>query len=258
MANNDTIQKTVTVTLLLCIACSIVVSASAVLLRPAQVANKQLDFNKNILAAAGEYKEGVPVSKQFSQVDVRIVDLRTGQFTDEFDPDTFDQRSASKDPQLSESLSKDEDIASIKRREDYAEIYLFKDEQGNLSKVVLPIRGYGLWSTLYGFLALESDLQTIVGISYYEHGETPGLGGEVDNPEWRAHWPGKQLYDASGKVALEVIKGQVYPGTPDAEYKIDGLSGATLTTKGIDNMIHFWLGEQGYGEFIQNLKAGDA
>ncbi|WP_096086483.1 Na(+)-translocating NADH-quinone reductase subunit C [Agaribacterium haliotis] len=258
MANNDTIKKTVTVTLALCIVCSIIVSAASVALKPMQQKNKQQDFNRNILMASGLYDPSLSVEEQFKQVETRVVDLRTGKYSSDLDGQAYDQRKASKDPKLSRALDKKEDIAGIKREEFYAQVYLINDQQGKLEKIILPIRGYGLWSTLYGFLALESDLQTVVGIGYYEHGETPGLGGEVDNPNWKALWGGKQAFNADGSVALTVIKGQVGSTTPQAESKIDGLSGATLTTNGVDNMIKFWLGQQGFGPFIQNLKAGEA
>lgn len=257
MANNDTIKKTVIVTLLLCIVCSIIVSAASVALKPMQQANKQMDFNKNILQAAGLYQEGISVEEQFKQVETRVVDLRSGQFAQDIDAATYDQRKAAKDPSLSESLEKSEDIASIKRREFYAEVYMVNDDNG-LSKLILPIRGYGLWSTLYGFIALEADLKTVAGIGYYEHGETPGLGGEVDNPQWKALWKGKPAFDASGSLILNVIKGQVSSNTPNAGSTIDGLSGATLTTNGVDYMIQYWLGEQGFASFIENLKSGEA
>lgn len=257
MANKDTIQKTFIVALLLCVVCSIIVSAASVMLKPAQLENKRRDFNKNILQAAGIYDPAQSVAEQFKQVEVKVIDLRTGKFTDEVDPASFDQRAASKDPKLSEALAKEEDIAGIKRQEYYSEVYLVNSDEG-LDKVILPIRGYGLWSVLYGFLALESDLETVVGIGYYEHGETPGLGGEVDNPNWKAIWEGKKLYGDNGELALSVVKGQVSDSTPNAEHKVDGLSGATLTTKGVDNMIKFWLGESGFATFIDNLKAGEA
>lgn len=257
MANNDTIQKTVTVTLLLCIVCSIIVSAASVSLKPMQQANKQIDFNRNILQAAGLYEEGVSVEEQFKQVETKVIDLRTGKFTDDVDAATYDQRKATKEPSLSEVLDKKEDIAGIKRREFYSEVYLVNDGNG-LSKLILPIRGYGLWSTLYGFIALESDLTTVAGIGYYEHGETPGLGGEVDNPAWKGQFEGKPAFNASGDIVLNVIKGQVSASTPNAESTIDGLSGATLTTNGVDNMIQYWLGEEGFASFLDNLKAGEA
>jgi Na+-transporting NADH:ubiquinone oxidoreductase subunit C len=127
-------------------------------------------------------------------------------------------------------------------------------EFGSIEKVILPIYGKGLWSTLYGFLALGKDLNTVEGITFYEHGETPGLGGEVDNPNWKALWKGKMAFDDAGTVALTVIKGKVDPSEENARYQIDGLSGSTLTTRGLDAMVKFWLGDQGYGAFLKQLK----
>jgi Na+-transporting NADH:ubiquinone oxidoreductase subunit C len=257
VSSNDGIKKTLIVALSLCIVCSVVVSTAAVVLKPAQEANKTLDRKRNILAAAGMLEEGVPVEQQFEQVTTRVVDLRTGKFTDAIDPANYDQRSASKDPATSRKLSAEEDIANIKRRADYAEVYLVNDAAGDLEKIILPVHGYGLWSTLYGFLALESDLNTVAGLGFAEHGETPGLGGEVDNPNWKAKWPGKKVY-RDGEVELGLIKGSVDPASPDSAWQVDGLSGATLTSKGVTNLVQFWLGEEGYQPFINNLKSGEA
>ena len=257
MANNDTIKKTLTVALLLCIVCSVVVSTASVLLKPAQIANKQLDFKRNILLAAGLLDEDKNIDEQFELIETRIVDLQTGMFNDAIDPVNFDQRKAVKDPQLSDVLSSKDDIAGLSRREKYAKVYLVNDDSG-LQTVVLPVSGYGLWGTLYGFLAVESDMNTVVGLGYYDHKETPGLGAEVDNPRWKSLWQGKKLYSRNGDVAISVIKGSVAPGSAGAEHKIDGLSGATLTSVGVDNMMKFWLGSNGYGPFLKNLKAGEA
>lgn len=257
MASNDSIKKTLTVAITLCVFCSIVVSTAAVLLRPMQDANKELDFKRNILSAAHLLEEGKSVDELFSKIETRIVDLRTGKFSDEVSVESYDQRKAMKDPAQSEKLSPDVDIAGLSRIEHFAKVYLVKDSQG-LDKIVLPIRGYGLWSTLYGFIALEADLNTVVGLGYYEHGETPGLGGEVDNPKWKSIWPGKKVYGNDGDVQLAVVKGAVDPQANGAEYKVDGLSGATLTSDGVTNMIQFWLSENGYAEFLANLQKGEA
>lgn len=257
MANNDSIQKTITVALLLCIVCSVVVSTASVSLRPLQQANKAADFKRNILAAAQLLEEGKPIDELFSKVTTKIVDLDSGKFSDAVAQDAYDQRKAAKDTKLSEALSSDEDIAGLSRREKYAKVYLVEDSDG-LQKVILPVHGYGLWGTLYGFLALSSDLNTVVGIGYYDHKETPGLGAEVDNPNWKQLWSGKKIYNESGDVAIDVVKGAVSAGSPGAEYKIDGLSGATLTSVGVENMMLFWFGDNGYGPFLANLKKGDA
>ena len=268
MSHKDTIKQTIIVALLLCIACSVVVSGAAVILKPKQEANKLLDRNKNILAAAGVYKEGehsnADVAGLFNQFTARLVDLQTGQFVSEqeaaelgLDPASYDQRSASKNPDLSAALSKSDDIAGINRRARYATVYLLESEQG-IERIILPVHGYGLWGTLYGFMAIEGDANTVIGLGFYEHKETPGLGAEVDNPKWKAIWSGKQIYNAGGDVAMEIVKGSVNQSNPAAIHQIDGLSGATLTSRGVQNLVHFWLGEDGFGPFLASLKGGQS
>ena len=272
MSNNDTARRTLIVAFLLCLVCSIIVSTASVWLKPLQVANKSIDFKRNILAAAGLLTKGIPIDEQFKQITVKLVDLETGKYTDAVDSEKYDQRKAAKNPDQSDALSNDEDLAKISRREKYAKVYLVenqntpeggqgysdqKSDQRIIDKVILPIRGYGLWSTLYGFIALEADLNTVAGLGFYEHAETPGLGGEVDNPSWKELWQGKKVYK-EGNVALTVIKGKVNENTKDKAYKVDGLSGATLTTRGVDKLIKFWMGDMGYGKFLSNLKNGEA
>ncbi len=257
MSSNDSTSKTLIVAFSLCIVCSIVVSAAAVLLKPAQEANKILDLKRNVLAAAGMYDDSVSVDEQFAQISIRIVDLRTGKFTDEVNAEDYDQRKAAKDPAASDALTSAQDLAKVARREHYAVVYLVEDAGGDIDKIILPIHGYGLWSTLYGFIALESDGDTVAGLGFYEHGETPGLGGEVDNPRWKSSWPGKKVY-RDGEVAIGLIKGAVDPAGPNATWQIDGLAGATLTARGVTNLVRFWLGENGFEPFLNNLKSGEA
>lgn len=259
MANEST-QKTITVALILCIVCSVIVSTAAVLLKPAQVANKAKDFKINILKAGGLYDQvasGKSVDEVFAQVTPKLVDLAAGQYTQAVAIDSYDQRKAAKDPALSIALNPEDDIAKIGSQAKYAKIYLVENDQG-IEKMILPIKGYGLWSTLYGFISLESDLNTVSGFAFYEHAETPGLGGEVDNPKWKALWPGKKVYGENDDLKIAVIKGKVSPGATDAQHKVDGLSGASLTTRGVHNLVQFWMGDMGYKKFISNLKNGGA
>jgi len=250
-------KKVLTVAVLLCLVCSVVVSGAAVLLRDAQQVNKARDMKKNILAAAGLLKEGVSIEEQFEKVEIKAVDFSSGTFTSEVDPSAYDQRKAAKDAAMSQEVPDEADIAKINRQANYGLVYIVNDDQGNLDRIILPVKGYGLWSTLHGFIALEKDFNEVVGLGFYEHGETPGLGGEVDNPLWKAKWEGKKVYDGD-KVELTVIKGEVAADTPNAEYKVDGLSGATLTSKGVDNLIKYWMGDHGYAKFLSNLKTGEA
>jgi Na+-transporting NADH:ubiquinone oxidoreductase subunit C len=253
---NDSISKTFGVALALCIVCAVVVSSAAVILRPTQEVNKLLDLKTNILASAGLLQEGVSIETQFEQISTRVVDLQTGEFTDAVDAATYDQRKASKDPALSIALDPKQDPAKIKRRANYATVYMVEGEQG-IEKIILPIKGYGLWSTLYGFLALEADLETVAGIGFYEHTETPGLGGEVDNPRWKSSWVGKQAYN-QGELTITVLKGKADLSRAGSESQIDGLAGATLTTRGVDNLVRYWLGDEGFRPLINSLKSGEA
>lgn len=262
--NKESIQNIIVVSLLVCLACSVVISSAAVLLKPERLANKALDRNKNILEAAGLYNKerdgnSVDIDKLFESFEMRVVDLEEKRVLTVLeaqdagiDPASYDQRKASKDPALSKALSDEEDIASISRRARYSTIYLLREE-GEISKVVLPVHGYGLWSTMYGFLALESDMNTVSGITFFEHGETAGLGGEVDNPDWKASWNGKEIYD-DGSVVLEVVKGSVNADSPKADHQIDGLSGATLTSRGVQNLVAYWMGDKGFGPILKDLK----
>jgi len=262
--DKDSMKNILIVALSVCFVCSVIVSGTAVSLKPERIANKALDRNKNILIAAGLFEKGVTAESEidglFESFEIRVVDFQAKRMLSEqevadtgIDFGRYDQRKAAKDPATSVALSTREDIASISRRANYAIVYLLK-EDGELDRIVLPVHGYGLWSTLYGFISIESDGNTVSGITFYEHQETAGLGGEVDNPRWKGLWPGKEVYDESGDVALRVIKGAVVPGSANAKHQIDGLSGATLTSRGVRNLIEYWLGDQAFGPVIKELR----
>ena len=250
---NEHPWKIVGVAIVLCLVCSIVVSAAAVGLREKQEANKRLEIRRNILEVAGLMRPGADIDELFKQIEPRAVDLRSGSFSDAVDPSVFDQREAVRDPAMSQALSKDQDIASIRRRAHFATVYLVKDDAGEVGTVIIPVHGYGLWSTLYGYLAVKPDGRQVVGLQFYEHAETPGLGGEVDNPRWRALWPDRLLFDEAGELRIEVVKGAA-AGGPQGVHQVDGLAGATLTSLGVSNLVRFWAGENGFGPFLRNLQ----
>ncbi len=256
----DSISNTFLVAGLLCLVCSFLVSTAAVGLRPFQEANKRLIKRRIILQVAGIYDPNQSVDEQFSKkIEVRLIDLtdpaHPKPITDKTLIQKYDPREAAANPEMSVPITQkgSDTLPGIRRREKYSFVYLVKNGD-KLEEVVLPIYGKGLWSTIYGFICLDSDLQTVRGIAFYEHGETPGLGGEIENPRWQALWKGKKVYDEQGQVALSVIKGHVTPGSPDAKYKVDGLSGATFTSKGVSRMIHFWLGDHGFGPYLKQLR----
>jgi Na+-transporting NADH:ubiquinone oxidoreductase subunit C len=251
--SNDSVQKTLFVAVALCLVCAVVVSAAAVALRPLQLANKSFDRRKNIVEVADLLQPGENVQEAVEEVEIRIVNLETGEYTDQFDPAAYDLRKAARDPALSEPIPPDLDIANIKRKAKYAPVYLIK-EDGKIKIIILPVHGYGLWSTMYGFLALEGDTKTIHGLKFYEHAETPGLGGEITNPKWLAKWDGKVVYDEQWQPDIQVIKGTVDPNKPGAEHEVDGIAGATLTSRGVMHLMQYWLSDQGYGPFLARLR----
>ena len=250
----DNPVKTVIVAVGLCLLCSMIVSAAAVALKPVQEQNKVLDKKRNILEVAGLYKPGINIASAFEDIEARVVDMKTGKFSEAVDAGTYDQRAAAKDP--AQSIKLDNDPASIGRQAKLASVYLIRDDAGAIEKIILPVHGYGLWSTLYGFVALKADGNEVSGFQFYDHAETPGLGAEVDNPNWKALWPGKKIYGENGEVKITVAKG--VPSAAMADHHIDSLAGASLTARGVDNLVRFWMGDQGFKLFLDNLKAGEA
>lgn len=251
-SNNDSIKKTLFVVIALSLVCSIIVSTAAVSLRDKQKANAVLDKQSKIVEVAGIDTEGKKIPDLFAQyIEPRLVDFSTGEFVDG-DAATYDQRKAAKDKNLSVKLTAEQDKAKIIRRANEGLVYLVKDGSA-VSKVIIPVHGSGLWSMMYAFVAVETDGNTVAGITYYEQGETPGLGGEVENPRWRAQFVGKKLFDENHKPAIKVVKGGAPQGS---EHGVDGLSGATLTGNGVQGTFDFWLGDEGFGPFLAKVRDG--
>jgi len=240
----------------ICLACSIVVSGSAVMLKERQEANKVLDRQKKVLDVAGLLGEGSVSAQEVNElfaenITAKAVTLDTGEYNATIDVASYDQLKASKDPAISEKAP--DNPAKVLRVPNDALVYhVMKD--GEIDLLILPIEGKGLWSTLYGFIALEKDTTTIRGITFYQHGETPGLGGEVDNPRWKGLWTGRKAFDADWKPAIDVIKGQAGPVAEDP-HNVDGLSGATITARGVGSLVQFWIGDEGFGPYLTKFRA---
>lgn len=262
----ETVGHTILVAFVLCVVCSVMVSAAAVGLRAQQEANKRREIRKNILLAAGLIDDPrtppATIDRFAERIHPHLIDLRTGT---EVDPealpaelkvrriDEYDQRAALRSPALSVALTPDRAIHGINRRENYAVVYTVTAGNGE-ELIVLPVYGNGLWSTMYGFVALSADAGTIRGLTFYEHGETPGLGGEIDNPAWKAQWAGKRPFDEERKVIVQVTK----PGRATSDSQADGISGATITSQGVEALLRFWLGPDGFGPWLEKVRASDA
>ena len=240
-----------------CLVCAVIVSGAAVGLKDRQNANKLLDRQQKVLTVAGLIEDGADLTREevtslyASSIQARVIDLATGEPNETVDPTKFDQLAASRDPE--QSTKAPENLAKIMRLPNQALVFdVVRD--GERKALILPIEGYGLWGTLYGYLALAPDARTIVGITFYQHKETPGLGGEVDNPRWKSLWPGRMAFNERGVPSIAVKKGPAGPVAEDP-YNVDGLSGATLTSRGVTNLLRFWLGDEGFGPFLERYRA---
>jgi len=208
--NRESIGNVLFVAIGVSLVCSILVASAAVLLKPRQLKNEEEYRQRIILDVAGLYEPDANIGELYSVIEETSTELASGE---------------------------------------QAPVYLVR-EGGQVEQVILPVEGAGLWATMYGFLAVENDGNTVRGLQFYEHGETPGLGDGVDKPAWQALWQGKKLYDADGNVQIEVIKG---PAPRDSENQIDGLAGATLTGRGVSIFVRHWIGDEGYGPYLKSL-----
>lgn len=255
MDKNST-AYTLTFAAIVCLICGVAVAASAVGLRQQQETNKLIDKKGKVLAAARLLPEGqvtaATIDSIFEESIVpKAVKLSTGEEATTIDAAAFDIQKAMRDPATSATAP--ENAAKVARLPEHSLIYEVKKD-GVLETLVVPVEGKGLWSTMYGFLALSADTETVKGLIFYQHGETPGLGGEVDNPRWRSLWEGRKPFNEHYEPVIEVIKGAA-GSVEDAPHEIDGLSGATITGRGVGHLIQFWLGEHGYGPTLARYRA---
>jgi Na+-transporting NADH:ubiquinone oxidoreductase subunit C len=257
----DSVRYTVLFAAAVCIVCALMVAVAAVALAPTQEANARQYMQKNVLLAAGLVAPGQAVTEAevrriFQQrIEARLVDFAAGRLlpADQLDAGGYDQRRARNDP--AQSRTAPANRAGIARVPHYGLVYIVK-AQGDpktVDQVVLAIEGLGMWGTVYGFIALASDGNTVQGLAFYDQKETPGLGGEIGNPKWQALWRGRKGYDEQWQPKLAVIKGPAGPAEKDP-HRIDGLSGATITSNAITRLVQFWLSEDGYGRWLKGFR----
>lgn len=250
---NDNLTKTIGFAFLVALTASIFVSFAAVMLRPIQLENldRERQARMAMIVTALPGMADILASTAVDKLEVRIVNLDNGSFAAGIEAADFDQRRAARDPEFSTKIPNEADVAGIKRRANFAPVYFLR-RQGVLELVVLPVRGLGYQSMLYAYLALKADGNTIAGLTIYEHGETPGIGARIEDPDWQALWPGKKLVNEVGEIRISVVRGQA-----DGPFEVDGISGATRTGNGISNMLRFWLGDYGFGAFLVRLRSGE-
>lgn len=248
---NDSRVKTLGVAFLVALFCATAVSVTAVTLRPLQEANLQREREARMAEMIAALPGMADILRETGAdtLETVIVNLDDGTLAEDADPAQFDYVAAQSDPSVSIALPEGADIAGIGRRPIHAPTYLLYDGE-RLVLAVLPVYGTGYQSTIRAYLALEGDLNTIAALSIYEQGETPGIGTRVTDPAWQARWQGKAIADETGSVAIAVVQGGA-----SGPFEIDGVSGATRSSMGVSNLIRFWLGDLGFGPFLERLKA---
>ena len=259
----ESTKRTVGVALAVSLVCSILVSATAVSLHERQEENRSGSTLRTILTDLDLIREGERIARAMERAEAQLVELATGeilppeQYDETLNLEDFDIQFLSSHPEYGRDIPDGKDLARINRMPKYMKVFTVRERDGEaVEKYAFQIYGRGLYSTMYGVLALKPDLRTVDSITFYDHGETPGLGGEIENSSWKRSWRGKEALDGSGKVLIEVLDGPVDPSRPGAQHQVDGLSGATYTTRGVDNLVKFWLGEEGYGPYIRKLGGG--
>jgi Na+-transporting NADH:ubiquinone oxidoreductase subunit C len=252
--SKDSPRNAFLVVMITAIVCSSLVSAAVVVLRPIQLNNQLLDRSRNIMKLTGLLPGDRVVEDQemldlYRTLDVRIINIDEADFDSDMDPVTFDSRRAVGDPDLSVAIPADQDLANLGRRTRHAPVYMVWNED-KLNRVILPVRGNGMWSTLYGYIALQPDMNTISGMTFYEQNETPGLGDQITHEHWLAQWQGRQIYDIDGKTRFRVNEGVVAPDSATARFEVDALTGATVTGDAVTSLVHYWFGPHGYKGFL--------
>ncbi|MCO4847855.1 MAG: NADH:ubiquinone reductase (Na(+)-transporting) subunit C [Yoonia sp.] len=248
-ANDDPV-KVFGVALIVALFSAVVVSTAAVTLKPLQDAHLEAERAAR-MARMLDTLPGMREVMEDAGIDTlekRIVDLATGDFIGDIDAASFDFQAASIDPAQSVAIPADVDVARLRRRAVYAPVYLLEREN-ELLLVVLPMSGSGYQSTIRAMLALEPDLRTIAALTITEQGETPGLGASIEDPVWQARWVGKEAADDTGQIVISVVRGKAV-----GPYQVDGISGATVTSNGVANMIRYWVGDHGFGPFLDQLR----
>ena len=256
--NKDSPQSAILVVLLTAVVCSGLVSAAVVVLRPIQLGNQMLERSRNIIQLTGllppdQVIEDDEMLDLYKRLDLRIISIDAASYDSEIDPGTFNKRRAQNDPELSVTIPASQDQARLGRRSRYAPVYLVWNED-RLDRVILPVSGSGMWSRLHGYIALEPDLNTIAGMTFYEQDETPGLGDQITHVHWLEQWTGRQVYDYQGNPRFRVSGGTVEPGSANAEFEVDALTGATVTANAVTALMQYWFGPHGYQPFLQALR----
>ena len=189
---------------------SLLLASAATLLKPYQERNEELDLKTNILKSLGLVPAGGVAAETIEQ----------------FYADSLEQIFVTEKGKVAE-------ISDLP-------VYLRKNKNGALIALAIPISGKGLWSTIYGYLSLEQDFETVRWVTFYRHGETPGLGGEIEKDWFSQGFVGKKIFSPDNElVSIQVARGKAESSVSENRlyHTVDGISGASLTGKGVTEFV---------------------
>ncbi len=255
MSRESSLRALVVVTLVVAV-CSLLVSTAVVLLRPIQQDYGAVEQARNVVRLIGDSHSDPDENddlllRRFRALDARVVDFESGRFLPNA-PGPGLEPFISQHAQTT-AVPVAQDLARLGVRANRVIVYLVWGQHG-LERMVFPVHGMGMWSTLRGYVALGSDLNTIADVSIYEQSETPGVGDQITRPGWLAKWRGRKIYDDNGVPQFAVASGKVEPGSASALHGVDAISGATVTTDAVTAMVRFWFGPWGYQSLLENLR----
>ncbi len=247
---NESRTKTLIMAFLVSAVCALMVSGATVLLRPIQAANRAAEEQARIEGLV----KGIPgmaslLAKSGGTLSKVVIDLGDARAAQDVTSDTLD--AALSDTGNWTALDAGADLAGLGQRPNFVQIFLLREGE-DISLVLLPMTGQGYGGRIDAILAVEGDMNTIAGIAITSHSETPGLGGRIEDPSWQANFPGTELRDSSGDLRFNVARGDAA-----SAYQVDGITGATRTTRGISQMVRFWLGPDGYGPLLRAIARGE-
>lgn len=233
----DSKQHVILFAVAICLVCSTLLALASSGLRERQERNRELNIKKNILKVVGLYKK----SMQLEDEEIEKI------YQENIRGTVLDQNGNEQ-----EGISPN-DTKTLKEK-GFRPLYM-RIEKGQAVSYVLYVQGKGLWSTIKGYLALGKNAGTVTGIAFFDHGETPGLGGEIEKDWFTGQWAGKEIFNPEDNlVPTRVIKGKVKKSkhANEPEYFVDGISGATLTGNGINRFLKQDL--MAYEPFLRKIR----
>lgn len=250
--DNEDPVKIFGVAFLVALVCAGVVSTAAIVLEPRQTAHLEAERAARMAAMLDTLPAMAEVLAESGadSLTTYLVDLSNGEIAPDQDADSYDMAAAAADPATAVAIPAELDVAGLRQRAPFAPVYVL-ERDGQVELIVLPVSGNGYQSRIEALLALQADLRTVAALTITAQGETAGLGARIEDPEWQALWPGREVADDTGAIRISVVRGQA-----SSPYEVDGISGATRTGNGVTNMLRYWLGDHGFGPFLDTLRNG--